>query len=468
MAISSLGAGSGLDLSGILTSLMQVEQQPLLTLQRKEASYQARISALGTLSSALAGLQTAAKSMIPTVGQSATDKFASYKAVSADSTIATATATTGAGASTYTLTNIVLAKAEQIRKTGLTIPSLTDGSQDGTLSIKVGTGAAVDVEVKGGSTLAEVRDAINASSAGVTAAIINNGTSDFLVLDAKETGASNQITITSSDANWNSFDYTPPSVPAIPPAQYSDNSWTEQVAALSASVDINGLAITSSTNSISSAISGVTVNLIKESVTGTTVTVSKDTTSALTSSLNAFIKAYNDAAKSMKELGAYNESTKAGGALLGDATLRSARSQVTGFLTKAIGGDSVYQTLSNIGVAIGKDGTLTLDSAKLSKAVESDYAGVSALVAHVGTTFSKGLDGLIGTSGNIAAATESTNRMIKVLTDRQETLSLRLVQIETRYRKQFTSLDTLISSMNKTSTYLTQQLANLPGASSGK
>jgi len=464
MAISSLGAGSGLNLSGILTSLMQVEQQPLLNLQRKEASYQSRISALGSLSSALAGLQTAAKTLIPTTGQSATDRFASYKASSADSTIATATATTGAGTSTYTLNNIVLAKAEQIRKTGLTIPTLTDGSQDGTLSIKVGTGAAVAVEVKGGSTLAEVRDAINASTAGVSASIINNGTSDYLVLDAKETGVSNQITVTGSDANWSSFDYTPP---ATPTPGYTQNSWTEQVAAESASVDINGLTITSSTNTISSAVSGVTVNLIKESTTGTTVTVTKDTTSALTSSLNAFVKAFNDAAKSMKDLGAYNASTKSAGVLLGDATLRSAKSQVSSFLTKAIGGSSAYQTLSNIGVALGKDGTLTLDSSKLSKAVESDFAGVSALVAHVGTTFSKGMDGLIGTSGNIPAATDSTNRLIKALTDRQETLSLRLVQIETRYRKQFTALDTLVSSMNKTSNYLTQQLANLPGVSSG-
>jgi flagellar hook-associated protein 2 len=464
-SVSSLGAGSGLDLSGLLTKLMQAEQQPLLALQQKEASYQSRISALGSLSSTLSGLQTAAKSLIPTIGQSATDKYSSYRANSADSTIATATATTGAGTSTYTLKNIVLAKAEQIRKTGLTIPPLNDGSQDGTLSIKVGTGAAVAVEVKGGSTLAAVRDAINASSAGVSASIINNGTADYLVLDSKSTGAANQITITGSNANWNSFDYTPP---ATPTSLYTQNSWTEQVAAESASVDINGLTITSSTNSISSAISGVTVNLIKESTTGTTVSVSKDTTNAITASLNAFVKAFNDAAKSMKDLGAYNASTQAAGALLGDATLRTSQSQISSFLTKAIGGSSAYQTLSNIGVALGKDGTLTLDTTKLSKAVETDFSGVSALVANVGTTFSKGMDGLIGTTGNIPAATESTNRMIKSLTQRQETMSLRLAQIETRYRKQFTALDTLVSSMNKTSTYLTQQLANLPGVASGK
>ncbi len=72
----------------------------------------------------------------------------------------------------------------------------------------------------------------------------------------------------------------------------------------------------------------------------------------------------------------------------------------------------------------------------------------------------------MGTSGNIVAATDSANRMIKDIGSRQTALSNRLTQIEARYRKQFTALDTLVSSMNKTSSYLTQQLANLPGASS--
>ena len=75
MAVSSLGAGSGLDLSGILTSLMQVEQQPLVALQKKEASYQARISALGTLKSSLSALQTAAQGFIPSTGQTAAHKI---------------------------------------------------------------------------------------------------------------------------------------------------------------------------------------------------------------------------------------------------------------------------------------------------------------------------------------------------------------------------------------------------------
>lgn len=464
MAISSLGAGSGLDLSGILSSLMQVEQQPMLALQKKEASYQARISALGTLKGALSSLQTAAQAFIPSSGQSVVDKFATYKASVGDTTLATASASTGATATSYTLSNILLAKAEQVRKTGFSIPTATDGSEDGTLSIQVGSSAAVDVSVEGGSSLADIAAAINNASTGVTASIINNGSADYLVISAKESGQSNQVTITSSNpALWGSFDYTPPG--ASTPG-YTNNGWTEQQEATSASVDINGLTITSTTNTIASAIGGVSITLVKASATGTTLNVSKDTTSSLTSALSAFVKAYNDAAKSMKDLGFYNVETKAAGALQGDSTLRSAQSQVRNLLQTKIGGSSAYQTFSDLGISLEKDGTLKLDTSKLNKAITADYSGVANLVSTVGSAFKDGLEGLVGTSGNIAAATDSANRVVKDIGKRQEALLNRLTQVEARYRKQFSSLDSLVASMNKTSSYLTQQLANLPSASS--
>ncbi|MBI2277475.1 MAG: flagellar filament capping protein FliD [Dechloromonas sp.] len=453
MTISSLGSGSGLDLSGILNKLMQVEQQPLLALQTKEASYQSRISALGTLKGSLSSLQSAASAFIPGTGESASNKFATLKASVADTSIVTASATTGASAASYALTNITLAKEEQIRKSGITIPAL-----DGTLSITVGSGATVDVAVTADSTLSDVVKAINDSSADVSASIVNNGTSDFLILSANKAGQTNQITVTSSDPLWNGFDFTPPG--ASTPG-YVNNGWTEQQEATTASVNINGLLVTSETNTISSAISGVTLNLVKESVAGTTLTVTKDTTAGLTSAINGFIKAYNDAAKSMKDLGLYNTTSKQAGALQGDSTLRNAQSQVRNLMQSKAGGGSVYQMLADIGVALQKDGTLKLDTSKLTKAVEADYEGVTTLVSSVGTAFKNGLEGLVGTSGNIAAATDSANLSIKNLVKSQAALSDRLTKVEARYRKQFTALDTMLASMNSTSSFLAQQLASL-------
>ena len=186
----------------------------------------------------------------------------------------------------------------------------------------------------------------------------------------------------------------------------------------------------------------------------------------MTTAVNSFVKTFNEAAKSMKDLGYFNADTKQAGALQGDSTLRGATSQVRSLLQTTAGGSSAYQTLSNIGIALQTDGTLKLDTTKLNAAIAADYAGVTSLVSTVGTRFKESLEGLVGTSGNITAATDSANRLIKDLGKRQTALLDRLNQVEARYRKQFSALDTLVASMNKTSSYLTQQLANLPGAAS--
>ena len=212
---------------------------------------------------------------------------------------------------------------------------------------------------------------------------------------------------------------------------------------------------------------GVTINLLKtNSGSPTTLTINQENTASLTASLNTFIKSYNDAASAMKNLGYYDATTKKAGSLQGDSTLRGAQNQISSLLQAKAGGTSVYQTLSSIGVTLQTDGTLKLDSTKLSSAVTADYAGVAKLVSGVGTNFNTGMDALVGSSGNITAATDSANRLIKDLDNRQSALSDRLTQIEARYRKQFAALDTLISNINSTSTYLTQQLASLPGSSS--
>ena len=471
MAISSLGVGSGLDLNGILSSLMQVEQQPLLALQKKEASYQARISALGTLKGALSSLQTAAQGFIPATGQTAATKYATYKASIADTTIATASAATGAVAGTYTLEVSSLAQAQSLASTA-GLDTITTG---GTLKIELGSlggtppagtftadsARELNITIADGATIEQVRDAINAAATdGRVSATLATGTGGKqLVLTSGKTGLANVMKL----SGVTGLDYDP----AAATGGLSQASANGEQAASDAAFKLNGIAATSSTNTVSGVLDGVSLSLLKtNSGSPTSLTVTRDNTSSLTAAVNAFIKAYNDAAKSMKDLGFYDASTKKAGALQGDATLRGAQSQVRNALLTTAGGSSVYQTLSDIGVSLEKDGTLKLDSSKLNKAVEADYGGVTSLVSQLGTAFKSSLEGLVGSSGSLASATDSVNRLIKDIGKRQEALNTRLEQIQARYKKQFSSLDSLISSMNKTSTYLTQQLANLPGVNS--
>ena len=450
--LTSPGLGSGLDINTLISRLMTVEQQPLLVLNQKEAGFQAKISALGALKGSLSSLQTAAESLIPAAGTSAAEKYTSTRASVADTTLATASATNSAAAGSYSLADIILAKAHQISKSGLVTPA-----EDGTLSISVGSGTAVSVNIDAGATLAQVRDAINASASEATASIINDGSSDVLVLTAKSTGVANKITIngtsTDSGSEFDIFDYTPPG---------ASNTWVEQQEAVSASVKINGILVTSSTNSISTAITGVTLNLVKASAGPTTLAVTKDN-AAVTSSLNTFIKAYNDTVKVMKDLGNYDAANKRASTLTGDSTLRASQAQLRSVLFAASGGSNAnLQRLSDLGVSIQTDGTLKLDSTKLSAAITSDFANVATLVADVGSRFKTAVSGLVSADGSVTARIDGINSTVKDIGKRREAITLSLQKIESNYRRQFNALDLQVANLQSLSARLTQQLASLP------
>ncbi|MBK7425023.1 MAG: flagellar filament capping protein FliD [Propionivibrio sp.] len=415
MAISSLGVGSGLDLNGIITKLMQVEQQPLIGLQRKEANVQARISALGSLKSALSSLQTSASGLIPASGQSAADKFASFKATLADTAVASATASTGAVAGLYSLEVTALAQTQRLvsQQSASYTSSTSPLTATGTLRIAIGsmsTGSFVETGYKdidmsaSGKTLADLRDAINAAAAGVSATIITTsnvvGARAQLVLTSNATGQAGVMKL--SGLSGFNFD---PDTPAVVPGTMSQESADGGQVAQNAAFKINGIPTTSNSNTVSTVLDGLTLTLLKtNSGSPTTLTVTKDSSTGLKSALNALIKSYNDANKTARELGAYDASTKKAGALQGDATLRGVQSQFRSLIATTAGGTSVYQRLSDIGVAVQKDGSLLLDSVKLDAAITADYTGVTTLASAVGTAFKSALEGLVSSTGNITSA----------------------------------------------------------------
>lgn len=479
-SVTSLGVGSGLDLQGMLTKLMQVEQQPLTLLQKKQTSYQSKISALGTLQSSLAALQTAAAALTPSSTQTATEKFASYSASLADSAIASASATKGAVAGTYSLEVSALASAQRLvsRASAFTSATSALNIDAGTLSIQFGqltpattdpvaaaaytpdTARSLNISIAAGASLNDIRDAINAVNGGVSATIVTGTNGPQLTLTSLKEGTTNVMQLsglTGTDAGNFNFNPLSPAVGTLSETAAGGRS------ASNAAFTLNGIAGTSSTNTVNGVLDGVTLSLNKTNVgTPTTLTVSQNTSTGLTTALQAFVKAYNDANSTMGGLGTYNATTKIAGALQGDSSLRTAQSQVRSQLFGTVaGGSSAYQRLSDIGVTVAKDGTLALDTTKLSAAISSDFSGVANLVAKVGDSYNKTLEGIVGTTGSLVSATTGVTRMIKDLTTRQNVLSDRLTQIEASYRKQFTALDTLVASMNKTSTYLTQQLAAL-------
>ena len=345
------------------------------------------------------------------------------------------------------------------------------------------------------NTLGGLRDAINAANMGATASIKmeTNATTgaDEARLVVTSTSATNVIKFSGTGTTkLTGFDYNPEKLtgfnydPALNTGTMSQDAAQGGQAATNAAFKLNGVAATSSTNSVTGALDGVTLNLQKTSTvltpatsgppatsatyTPTTLTVSTSTSSStLTNTLTAFVSAYNAANSSMSSLGAYDATTKTAGALQGNSTLRTVKSQIQNLLFNATaGGSSAYQHLTDLGVSLAKDGSLSLDSAKLNAAVAADPSSVANLVAAAGKAYNTAITGMVGTTGSITSASDGANRTIKALTQRQQALTDRLAIIQANYTKQFTALDSLISGMKQTSTYLTQQLANLPGVTS--
>ena len=463
-------ASSGIDVSSIVSQLMTLEQRPLTVLAQKEAGFQARISALGSLKGVISSLQTAAGNLVPVSGTTATQKFSVFKTTVGDATIASATSSSSAVAGSYSLEVTQLAKQHGIMTaTGAATPfsgiggTLTTG---GTLTIRLDTQAGsatpsktTNVSIADGATPEAIRDAINQASAGISALVINGVDGKQLILTG-DTAGSNQFIKLSGVAGL-AYDPNATPVPATDP-------FVQSQSAQGSSFKLNGIAVTATTNSVTTAIDGITLSLLKgpeapATSLSTTVTISKDN-SSLTTGINALVKALNDFNSTASSLGSYNATTKVAGALNGESTLRSAQNAFRTLLGKVpseLAGASL-QRLSDIGVSLQKDGKLAVDATKLSAAVASDFTGVANLVAAYGSGFKAAADGLVGTSGLISARSDGLSASIKSLGKQSEAISARLTQIETRYRAQFTSLDVLLTGMSTTSDYLTQQLANLP------
>jgi flagellar hook-associated protein 2 len=469
--ISSTGIGSGLDVAGLVSQLMAVEQAPITALDKKEASFQAKLSTYGTLKSSMAALQTAAKAI------ATSSALTPVKANVADATILGAAVGTNAVAGTYDIAVEQLAQSQKL-KTGTGYDATSSLVGAGTITFSLGdydAGAMKDfpaITTTSTTTLADLRDQINAGNMGVSAAIINDGTQNYLTLTSNSTGVASAMKITATgDASLTTlmaYDGT---------AAGSDNMG-QIVEAKDAIIVVDTVRITKSSNTITDAIEGVTLNLTKPtsvasvdangdptSYATTRMTLSRDTSSVQTA-IQAFVTAYNETSAAMKEATAFDTATGKAATLNGDSTIRSFQTQLRNiFSTPVAGAPDGMSLLSDVGIAFQKDGTLAIDATKFVAANTDPSKDLSQLFAT--TDSSKGygyqMDVLIGSLlspvGQLVGQTNSVSKSIKAIDTQRETITARLADVEKRYRAQFSALDTLVASLTTTSNFLTQQLA---------
>ncbi|KNC09733.1 flagellar capping protein [Klebsiella sp. RIT-PI-d] len=458
-SISTLGVGSGLDLSSILDSLEAAEKATLKPISAQQTSYTAKLSAYGSLSSALEKFQTAN----PALGKA--DLFTAPTTASS-STAFTATTSGSAIAGKYTVKVTQLAQAQTLtsRQTQLDSKAAI-ATTDSKLTIQQGSDKkpiTIDLSAAN-SSLTGIRDAINNAKAGVSASVINVGGGEYrLSITANDTGADNAMTLSVSGdsalADFLGYD-----------GSANSKGMEESVTAQDAELFVNNVKITNSSNTISNALEDITLNLSDVTTGNQTLTITKDTTKAETA-IKDWVTAYNALQDTFSSLtkytavdaGAASQNTS-NGALLGDSTLRTIQTQLKSKLTNTLS-TSTFKTLSQIGITSDPStGKLKTDDDKLKAALKTDPTGVQEMIVGDGkktgitTVVGGNLTEWLSKKGIIQAAKDGVSKTLNHLTQQYNSASTRIDSLVTRYKAQFTQLDVLMNSLNSTSSYLTQQ-----------
>ncbi len=449
MALSSPGIGSGLDVKSIVQSLMSVEQQPLLKLGTREVELKAQLSAYGSLKGAVSTFRDAIEKLADI------DKFKVFSAKSSDDDVLTATASSSAATGGYNLQvqriaeNHRMASTATFADTGSTLIGV-DGD-----SMTIAVGADSFVVAVGGKTLGAIRDAINdaTDNTGMTASIIKDDAGSRLVLSANETGGTHALAVTYSGTD-------PFALTTLNADRDSSGGFTN--ADLNASVTLEGqFTITSSTNSLTEAIQGVSVQLNKAG--SATLQVARDT-GAVEKSVQSFVKAYSDLITTMNKM--------RGQTLKSDSvSLLSIESQLRAVLNENVAVEGQFENAFALGISTEKNGTLAVDASALDAALKTDFAGVANLFADPDDGLAVRLqalaDSLLEAGGPLDGRTQGLDNQIREAAARKAQLEERLKIVESRYTSEFNALDGLVSQLQSTSNLLTQQLAMLSGNKSG-
>jgi flagellar hook-associated protein 2 len=463
-SITSAGVGSGLDVEGIITKLMAIEQRPLTMLQSDATGIQTKISAYGGLQSTMSAFRDAALALGSSTGWSATT------GTSADPSSVTVSTGTGAVVGSYALSVQNLATAQSTASGAYTSSLATVGA--GTLHIDTGswsTGQAaftvvsgstgVDVTVAATDTLADVRDKINGAAAGVTASIVTDASGARLVISASQTGSANGFRVTSADGGLAALTFDPPG---------GSGATTLTQSGTNANATINGLAVTSASNTLSGVIQGLTLNLVKATTAPVQIGVAQDASGTKTAITN-FVTAYNNLAAMLANDVKYDSGSSTAGVLQGDSTAVTLQRQLRNLLGARSSASSAYPTLSQVGLEMQSDGTLKINDAKLTTAM-ANMPELKKLFAATDLSgggndgFAKRLsnfgDSVLGVGGLLTGRTDSLNASLKTNQKSQDDMNTRLAAIEARMRAQYTALDTQMSTLSTLSTYMTQQITN--------
>ncbi|MBH3425793.1 flagellar filament capping protein FliD [Pseudomonas gessardii] len=439
MASSTIsGPGSGYDTQAIVKALVGAERAPKdaqITAQQKETTV--KLSAVGSVKTALEAYQAAITKL---------NNVASFNGLAATtSEEKNVKVTLGEGASSGKYTVIVNDLATSSKVTSKVFEGGASGKANNsddnqTLTINQ-SGKSYDVIVPGGATLQQVRESINTqlSAQGISANVLSDANGARLVIGSSTSGVGTDITLSGDSELATGYD-------AGKPAQ-------------NAKYSIDGIAMESTSNKVTSAISGVTLDLVaaENPAKAVTITVASNT-DTLKTSVQSFVTAYNALMTAIntqtKVTATGDTSTTTAGALTGDASMRQLVSSLRSELTNGSGAGGIG-SLAQMGVTTDqKTGLLSLDDKTWDKAVVKGagdiarmFTGDTGLI----TRMNKATASYVGTTGTLATRATDLNTKLTDLTTEKADLDRRMEALQKSLSAKYTAMDTMIAQINSRS-----------------
>lgn len=452
MALTATGMGSGLDITNIVKVLVDAEKTPKEAMFNKtEDSIKAKVSAMGTLKSALSAFQDAVKKL------QTGDALNQRKISVSNSTFLTATADKTAQAGSYGIKVEQLAVNHKIA--GTNVANRASGVGEGSLDFDI-NGKNFSVDIAATDSLDAIAKKVNKASdnVGVTATVVTSDAGSRLVFSSNKTGEDNQINITATDTSGSGLS-----------DMFDASNITTLQDAKNAVIYIDGQTVTSQTNEVKNAISGVTLQLTEADLSKTTTVKIEQDTDAVKANIKAFVDSYNSLINSVNKLSSYDKDKKTASALQGDSMVRSIESQLRSISSERIpteNGGAI--ALYDIGIKTDRNGNLSIDDTKLSKVVSEDMSSIEALFA----TSEKGLanrfydvsNTYVKSRGLIADRQTSYTNQQSRLADQREAFTLKMEQLTARLTKQFNAMDLVVGQLNQQSSGLVDRINSLPGA----
>ena len=465
---TSTGLGSGINVSGIVSSLVAAESGPQTAQYTANAtSVSADLTAIGTLKNALYTFQTSVQAL------QGVSTFQANTATSSNNGVFTATADGTAVPNNYQVTVTQLAQFAKMHSADYSSSTALVGA--GSLAINFGS-SQFNVSTDSTTTLSGLADAINQASGnpGITASIINVDSGSQLLLTSNKMGAANTISLNATASSGSNLSTL--------------NSLVSLQSPADAIMTLDGQTVTRQSNSFSDVVPGVTFSLSAPSVvttpavpaqTGPPVVAGTPAVYAAaslaiaanparaTSNVNNFISAYNALNSTISNLSQYNSTTHSASQLFGDPMLMGIKNQLYSALTTSISGISGFSTLAEIGVAPDSTGALVLNSVVFNQTMAANPSGVANLFAStkgVAANLNKVLNSQLDASvGTLATRVKSDNTQLTSIANQQTTLNAQMAALNAQYLKQFNAMDSIVGSLQNTSNSLTSMLANLPG-----